>query len=64
MPLLEVATVTPSGSCAAARLQRPLSNRQPVLGGRRSYSTVIQFRFDRLCQDSVGTGLESDLNHV
>jgi hypothetical protein len=61
MPLLEVETVTPSGSCAAARLQRPLSNRQPVLGGRRSYYNSV---FDRLCQESVGTRLDSDLNHV
>jgi hypothetical protein len=38
MPLLEVEIVPPSGNCAAGRLERPLSNRQPVLGGRRSYS--------------------------
>ena len=37
MPLLKVETVTPSGTCAAGRPERPLSNRQPVLGGRRSY---------------------------
>ena len=37
MPLLKVETVTPSGTRAAGRPERPLSNRQPVLGGRRSY---------------------------